>query len=256
MSEEKLPGIGNFLKSKREELGLSLEEIEQQTFINKRYLRAIEEERWKDLPEYSYTFGYVKNYGRLLNINQETLKTIFNKSYPNSSKKEPSHSGTYHEYSPDKANFFKRILLYLIITAAIFTSLYLSIEFRKDHLDSNETTSITEVTNLPETSPLPTDLAPESTPAFVQIATSTPSIEYLLRVVLKAEEVAWLQVTTNDNRNVFSGVLVPQKEYRFLSNSPLIMSFLNGSKVRVTLNGTEAGFLAENNQRSERIFRP
>lgn len=91
----------------------------------------------------------------------------------------------------------------------------MSIEFRKDHLDSNETTSITEVTNLPETSLLPTDLAPESTPAFVQVPTSTPNIEYLLRVVLKAEEVAWLQVTTNDNRNVFSGGLVPQKEYRF-----------------------------------------
>lgn len=87
-------------------MGLSLEEIEQQTFINKRYLRAIEEERWKDLPEYSYTFGYVKNYGRLLNINK-TLKTIFNKSYPDSSKKEPSHSVSIMNTLQTKTNFLK-----------------------------------------------------------------------------------------------------------------------------------------------------
>ncbi len=47
MSEEKILGIGNLLKSQREKLGLSLEDIEQQTFINKRYLKAIEEEQWE-----------------------------------------------------------------------------------------------------------------------------------------------------------------------------------------------------------------
>ena len=46
MSEEKILGIGNLLKSNREKLGLSLDDVEQQTFIHKRYLRAIEEERW------------------------------------------------------------------------------------------------------------------------------------------------------------------------------------------------------------------
>jgi cytoskeleton protein RodZ len=70
MSEEKILGIGNLLKSQREKLGLSLEDIEQQTFINKRYLKAIEEEQWESLPGFSHAFGYVKNYGRVLNLDQ------------------------------------------------------------------------------------------------------------------------------------------------------------------------------------------
>jgi hypothetical protein len=115
---------------------------------------------------------------------------------------------------------------------------------------------ITEVTEQPELTPSLVESSPELTPALVQVSTPTPTPEYLLRVNLQTEDVAWLQVTTNDNQKVFSGILIPQKEYRFLSNSPLIMSCLNGSKVRVLLNGTEAGFLAENDQRSERTFRP
>ncbi|MDD3715397.1 MAG: helix-turn-helix domain-containing protein [Atribacterota bacterium] len=256
MSEEKILGIGNLLKSNREKLGLSLDDVEQQTFIHKRYLRAIEEERWESLPGFSHAFGYVKNYGRVLNLDQETLKSVFQQSYPNLPKKEPSPRSKYRDYTPEKADLFKKILLFLIIAAAILTSLYLSIEFRKNRVDAGDTFLITEVTEQPELTPSLVESSPELTPALVQVSTPTPTPEYLLRVNLQTEDVAWLQVTTNDNQKVFSGILIPQKEYRFLSNSPLIMSCLNGSKVRVLLNGTEAGFLAENDQRSERTFRP
>ncbi|NLJ48050.1 MAG: hypothetical protein GX428_00450 [Candidatus Atribacteria bacterium] len=256
MSEEKILGIGNLLKRKREELGLSLEDIEQQTFINKRYLKAIEEEQWENLPGYSHALGYVKNYGRVLHLDQETLKSSFQQSYPDFPKKEISPQRKYRELTPDKANLFKKILLFLIIAAAILTSLYLSIEFRKNGDDFKSMISTLEVTNQPELTTPSVNTSPEPTPVLVQIATPTPTPEFLLQVNLLAEEVAWLQVTTNDNQKVFSGVLVPRKEYRFLSNSSLIMSFLNGSKVRVTLNGTESGFLAENDQRAERTFHP
>jgi len=256
MNEEKISGIGSLLRRKREELNLSLEDIEQQTFINKRYLKAIEEEQWEKLPGYSHTFGYVKNYGRVLHLNQETLKSHFQQSYPDLPKKETSSRGKYREFTPDKAHLFKKILIFLIIAAAILTSLYLSIEFRKNHDDFHSTISFSEVTNQPEATIPSVNTSPEATPVLVQVATPTPTPEFLLQVKLSADEVAWLQVTTSDNQKVFSGVLVPQKEYRFLSNSSLIMSFLNGSKVRVTLNGTEVGFLAENDQRAERIFRP
>ncbi|HAX98983.1 MAG TPA: hypothetical protein DCY12_08905 [Candidatus Atribacteria bacterium] len=256
MSEEKILGIGNLLKSQREKLGLSLEDIEQQTFINKRYLKAIEEEQWESLPGFSHAFGYVKNYGRVLNLDQETLKSSFHQSYPNLPKNEPSPRSKYREYTPDKADLFKKILLILIIAAAILTSLYLSIEFRKNRVDAYGTFSASEVTEQPGLTTPSIDSSPEPTSALVQVVTPTPTPEYLLQVNLQTDDVAWLQVTTDDNQKVFSGVLVPQKEYRFLSNSPLVMSCLNGSKVRVILNGTEAGYFAENEHRAERTFRP
>ena len=253
MNEEKMLGIGKLLKSKREELGLTLHDVEQQTFIHTRYLIALEEERWNDLPGHSYAYGYIKNYGRVLNLNPEILKESFQRSNPIVPKIEAPRN-TSREYAPAKATIFKKILIFLIITAAVFTTLYLSIEVRKDGLFSNPNPDLTLVTPSPQATLLIASTL-ESSP-LVMVVTPTPSPDYSLRVILKTDDVAWLQVTTADNRKIFSGVLVPQKEYEFQSNTPLIMSFLDGSKVRVNLNGVEAGFLAENDQRAERTFRP
>ncbi len=253
MNDEKLLGIGKLLKSKREELGLSLQEVEQQTLINRKYLVALEEERWEDLPGHSYIYGYIKIYGRILNCDPKVLKEQFQHSMPNPPKTEAPKNSS-RAFTPVNASIFKKILYFLIITAAVFTTLYVSIEVRKDGIIADSTPLIIVTTSNPEGSPLVT-LGTEPTP-LVQDITPSPSPPYALQVVLRPEDVAYLDMTSTDNRKIFSGVLVPQKEYSFRSNSPLILSFLNGSKVKVIHNGTDAGYLADNDQRTERTFRP
>jgi flagellar biosynthesis protein FlhG len=59
---------GAFLRKVREQRGLELGDISQRTKISERYLRAIEEERFGDMPAAVYVRGYVLEYARVLRI--------------------------------------------------------------------------------------------------------------------------------------------------------------------------------------------
>lgn len=66
-------GIGTRLKEAREEKGLSLESLQETTKIQKRYLRAIEEENFSILPGKFYARAFIKEYAVAVNLNVDEL---------------------------------------------------------------------------------------------------------------------------------------------------------------------------------------
>ncbi|WP_161524679.1 helix-turn-helix domain-containing protein [Alteribacter lacisalsi] len=65
--------LGLRLKSAREELGLSLEELQVKTKIQKRYLSAIEEGEFSRLPGEFYARAFVKSYAEAVGLEPELL---------------------------------------------------------------------------------------------------------------------------------------------------------------------------------------
>ena len=63
--------FGETLKRERELRGVTLEEISLATRISTRFLRAIEEERWGDLPGGVFNRGFVRAMARYLGLNEE-----------------------------------------------------------------------------------------------------------------------------------------------------------------------------------------
>ena len=59
---------GEFLRKIRQTRGIELSDISQRTKISERYLRAIEEERFADMPAAVYVRGYVMEYARALRM--------------------------------------------------------------------------------------------------------------------------------------------------------------------------------------------
>jgi flagellar biosynthesis protein FlhG len=59
---------GAVLKKVRESRGLELGDVAQRTKINERYLRAIEDERFGEMPAAVYVRGYVLEYARVLRL--------------------------------------------------------------------------------------------------------------------------------------------------------------------------------------------
>jgi transcriptional regulator with XRE-family HTH domain len=53
-------GIGEQLGAARSARGIELEEVEERTKIRKRYLRAMEEERWNLLPRVAYARAFLR----------------------------------------------------------------------------------------------------------------------------------------------------------------------------------------------------
>lgn len=72
--------LGTLLREKRESRYLSLPEAEIGTHIKAEYLRALEEERFEDLPGPTYTEIYLREYGRFLDLDSDTLLHLFQRS--------------------------------------------------------------------------------------------------------------------------------------------------------------------------------
>lgn len=70
-------GIGEYLRQAREAKGLSLEDVQEATKIRRKYVAALEEERWDDLPSAVYARGFLRLYARLLGLDAEALVSFY-----------------------------------------------------------------------------------------------------------------------------------------------------------------------------------
>ena len=62
--------VGTNLKRRREELGLTLKEVANITRIRSTYLEYIEEQNYSDLPALVYLKGFLREYARILCVDQ------------------------------------------------------------------------------------------------------------------------------------------------------------------------------------------
>lgn len=73
MTEFKQSGFGAVLRQRREELGLSLNDLAASTRVRKTYLQALEEENLQMLPGAAYAVGFLRIYARQLELPIEPL---------------------------------------------------------------------------------------------------------------------------------------------------------------------------------------
>ncbi len=68
MSEDSTRPLGEWLRQRREELGISLQQAEAETRIRARYLEALEKEEFQALPDPVVGRGFVRNYAAYLGL--------------------------------------------------------------------------------------------------------------------------------------------------------------------------------------------
>lgn len=69
--------LGSLLREAREAKGLSLVDVNEETKINPKYLEALEDGRYGDLPTEVHVRGYLRNYARFLELDPEPLLTRY-----------------------------------------------------------------------------------------------------------------------------------------------------------------------------------
>ncbi|MFC4617411.1 helix-turn-helix domain-containing protein [Camelliibacillus cellulosilyticus] len=74
--------LGQTLKEKREEKGLSLDDIQEMTKIQKRYLVAIEAGEYAQLPGNFYTRAFIKNYAEVLGLDPKEIFALHRAELP------------------------------------------------------------------------------------------------------------------------------------------------------------------------------
>ncbi|NLB17344.1 MAG: helix-turn-helix domain-containing protein [Syntrophomonadaceae bacterium] len=75
-----MESLGEMLRTRRLELGLSLEEVEEETKIRKYYIMALENNDFHLLPAMVYASGFVRRYARLLGLDPDETLREFKKS--------------------------------------------------------------------------------------------------------------------------------------------------------------------------------
>ena len=65
--------FGEHLRREREMRGVSLEEVAQATRIGTRFLEALENERWQELPGGVFNRGFLRSIARYLGLDEESL---------------------------------------------------------------------------------------------------------------------------------------------------------------------------------------
>jgi cytoskeleton protein RodZ len=74
--------IGTSLRSARERQGLELSQIERETRIRARYLRALEDERFDVLPGSAYAKGFLREYAEFLGLDGQRFVEEYNARFP------------------------------------------------------------------------------------------------------------------------------------------------------------------------------
>ncbi|MFA6423114.1 MAG: helix-turn-helix domain-containing protein [Patescibacteria group bacterium] len=70
-------GFGSILKKARQKQKFTLEAIETETTVRRKYLKAFEEEKFQDLPDSVYAAGYLKKYCDFLAVPSDMILEEF-----------------------------------------------------------------------------------------------------------------------------------------------------------------------------------
>lgn len=269
-SQGELEKEGRTLKEQREQLGFSLEDVEQQVHIKPRYLKALEEGRMDGLPSPVQGRGMLKNYAEFLGLDPEPfllefaeqLQARLREKYP-----DRAQSGTPSTIELTSPTFFQQVFSrHLLISSLIVIFLLVIVVvgsvqvFRRSGAAGELTATIPGVGDvlLPSDTPTPTLTITPTPQEAVTIAveatqpeeeeeevvenTPLPAAEGTIQIQLVISQRSFVQVTV-DGEVVFNGRMVPGSAYEFGGDQSIEILTGNAAGVRVIFNERDLGVL-------------
>lgn len=111
------------LKSKREELSLSIEDICRELKLDKKIIKNIESGNFSNFKSYLFLKGYIKNYADFLGIDINLPESRYKKKYKNinESRKKESKKKFKKKYLNKNKYLF---ILFIFVLLSIFISVY------------------------------------------------------------------------------------------------------------------------------------
>lgn len=117
-------GIGELLRDTRQAKGLSLEEVERDTRINRLYLEALEAEHFDALPAPVYVRGFMRSYARYLELDPEEAARSVPTDLPRPAGLEPMPGLRRTPSGRSLPSIDPRVLLAAIAGIAVLVALW------------------------------------------------------------------------------------------------------------------------------------
>lgn len=117
--------LGQFLRRERSLRGVSLREISDTTKIGVRFLEALEEDDFEELPPRAFVIGFLRAYASCLKIDPEEAILLYERA---SSRAKATPQVSAPEEGLEEDSSLKRILLFVfagILAASLFYAVFI-----------------------------------------------------------------------------------------------------------------------------------
>lgn len=119
--------FGNYLKHERELRGVLLQEISDNTKISVRFLEALENNRFDELPGEVFIKGFIRSYAKSIGTNEDEIIAVFDESVGKQRKEKvqklEAEKNRLHKEKQKRLRIFLLIFISLVI---LLTSIYLT----------------------------------------------------------------------------------------------------------------------------------
>jgi cytoskeletal protein RodZ len=169
--------LGEKLRAAREERGISISEVAEQTRISPHYLESIENDDYKTLPGGIFNKGFVKSYGKYVGLDENEVMQDYAALNVGAAVEEEGGPVTYRpEVLTDDRNTSTMLptLVFAIIILALMSG---GILFLVNYLRNRESTPSATV------SPTPAANAAAANPAQAQLPPPTDTMNIEVRAV-------------------------------------------------------------------------
>ncbi len=246
------------MRQTREKLGLSLEDAENATKIRRKYLEALENEAYDQLPGVVYARGFLRNYARYLGLSGEALvqemdNAITQAALPEDQRGERGAGEEKEQTSTRRKRPVKwkkepgerktRGKIWLAMAGAVLIMLGGWVIYAAWQQGQ------------PEKNPPPVAQKDNrsSLPPAANVPPVTPAPEGVDLVLNVTDSRSWMQVVV-DGREEFTGILQAGEVRQFRGQERIYVKLGNAGVVQVQLNGRNLGVLGGVGQVIKREF--
>lgn len=243
--------LGEYLKSVREEKGLELEDLAKETKIQKRYLRALEEEDYEELPGEAYVKGFLKNYAQALGMSLSEVSDLY--------VKENIAEDKISEKDEDiQKNLMVRNVKIAIVLLILFYGVTAILAGRK--INRNENINVEKDNSVIEVKEESLERVEKKDPEEKKIIKSKIDDVASHRSDLKIVKLtvigkSWILVRIGDEK-VFEGIVdKTSKNLEYQSRGEKIyLKIGDASQVKITYNGKEEDILGGKKVVVEKVY--
>ena len=235
-----MPSMGEVLREARYRLNVSLEEAEEYTKVRKKYLIALEEDDYSELPAPVYARGFLQLYAEFLGIDPQFADKLYQPPREAVAPPEirPAASGL-----PASAGISLRMvvtfLLAVVGVAAIAFLYWQYAEFAANDQQFNTSQAIGALKT-----PTSYQLVVVPSPTPTPLPTPSPTPVRGVEVTVSITERSWLRVTADGQSSpLFEGELQPGDTRTWKAKDRIDMRVGNAGGVDVTVNGMRQGKL-------------
>ncbi|MEP6703303.1 MAG: helix-turn-helix domain-containing protein [Acidobacteriota bacterium] len=227
--------LGEKLRQAREERGISISEVAEQTRISPMYLELIETDNYKTLPGGIFNKGFVRSYAKYVGIDeQEALQDYAQLIAANEEVVDEPHRRYRPEVLTDDARSASSIVPTVVFAGIILALMTGGILFVVNYI-KNQPDAPAVVSNSAHNN---SNLAVNGAPAETNMAPR--SVPDQIRVEFRAltEKVS---VTSNVDGNLAYDAITPDAPKTYTAQQGVKLRYYRGfaDKVQITLNGKQ-----------------